>query len=76
MLSSESALGATQSGFEVGTRTIVDVLNRTRDLYDSKRKLSDARYSYISSVLALKQAAGTLNEDDVIAINNGLKAAE
>ncbi|ABM01251.1 outer membrane channel protein TolC [Shewanella amazonensis] len=76
VLSSESALGATQSGFEVGTRTIVDVLNRTRDLYDSKRKLSDARYSYISSVLALKQAAGTLNEDDVIAINNGLKAAE
>ncbi|MCL2918439.1 outer membrane channel protein TolC [Shewanella litorisediminis] len=76
VLSSESALGATQSGFEVGTRTIVDVLNRTRDLYDSKRKLSDARYSYISSVLALKQAAGTLNEDDVIAINNGLKTAE
>lgn len=74
VLSSESALKATQAGFEVGTRTIVDVLNRTRDLYDSKRQLSDARYSYINSIVALKQAAGTLNEDDVIAINNGLKA--
>lgn len=74
VISSESALKATQAGFEVGTRTIVDVLNRTRDLYDSKRKLSDARYSYINSIVALKQAAGTLNEDDVIAINNGLKA--
>ena len=74
VLTSESALKATQAGFEVGTRTIVDVLNRTRDLYDSKRKLSDARYSYINSIVALKQAAGTLNEDDVIAINNGLKA--
>lgn len=72
VISSESALQATQAGFEVGTRTIVDVLNRTRDLYDSKRKLSDARYSYINSIVALKQAAGTLNEDDVIAINNGL----
>lgn len=74
VISSESALKATQAGFEVGTRTIVDVLNRTRDLYDSKRKLSDARYSYIFSIVALKQAAGTLNEDDVIAINNGLIA--
>lgn len=76
VISSESALKATQAGFEVGTRTIVDVLNRTRDLYDSKRKLSDARYSYINSVMALKKAAGTLNEDDVIAINNGLKTPE
>ncbi|RYV00879.1 outer membrane channel protein TolC [Shewanella sp. OPT22] len=72
VLSSESALKATQAGFEVGTRTIVDVLNRTRDLYNSKRQLSDARYSYIQSVLALKQAAGTLTEDDIIGINNGL----
>lgn len=74
VVSSESALSATQAGFEVGTRTIVDVLNRTRDLYNSKRQLSDARYSYIKSILALKQAAGTLNEDDVININNGLIA--
>ncbi len=73
VISSESALKATQAGFEVGTRTIVDVLNRTRDLYDSKRQLSDARYTYVQSVLALKQASGTLNEDDIIAINNGLK---
>lgn len=74
VLSSESALKATQAGFEVGTRTIVDVLNRTRDLYDSKRQLSNARYGYIKSILALKQATGTLNEDDVISINNGLTA--
>ncbi len=72
VVSSESALKATQAGFEVGTRTIVDVLNSTRNLYDSKRQLSNARYGYINSILALKQAAGTLSEDDVIAINNGL----
>lgn len=75
VISSESALKATQAGFEVGTRTIVDVLNSTRNLYSSKRQLSDARYSYIKSILALKQAAGTLTESDVAAINNGLTAA-
>ncbi|MDF0534088.1 outer membrane channel protein TolC [Shewanella yunxiaonensis] len=74
VVSSESALKATQAGFEVGTRTIVDVLNSTYNLYNSKRQLSDARYSYINSILALKQAAGTLTEDDVMAINKGLTA--
>ncbi|WOT04630.1 outer membrane channel protein TolC [Shewanella youngdeokensis] len=76
VVSSESALKATQAGFEVGTRTIVDVLDQTTDLYNSKRLLSDARYDYINSIVALKQAAGTLNEDDVRAINSGLKAAD
>lgn len=72
VVSSESALKATQAGFEVGTRTIVDVLNRTRDLYNSKVQLSDARYGYIKSILALKQAAGNLSEDDITTVNNGL----
>ncbi|GGP37161.1 outer membrane channel protein TolC [Shewanella algicola] len=72
VVSSESALKATQAGFEVGTRTIVDVLDSTSTLYDSKRQLSEARYGYINSILALKQAAGTLSEDDIISINNGL----
>lgn len=72
VISAESALKATQAGFEVGTRTIVDVLNSTYNLYNAKRQLSTARYSYINSILALKQAAGTLTEADVTNINNGL----
>ncbi|TCN89038.1 outer membrane channel protein TolC [Shewanella fodinae] len=72
VISSESALKATQAGFEVGTRTIVDVLNSTRTLYNAKRQLANARYSYINSVMALKQAAGTLNENDIAGINSGL----
>lgn len=74
VVSAESALKATEAGFEVGTRTIVDVLQSTRNLYDAKRNLSGARYGYITSILALKQAAGTLNEQDVSDINTGLKA--
>ncbi|MAG77466.1 MAG: outer membrane channel protein TolC [Colwelliaceae bacterium] len=74
VLSAEKALEATEAGFEVGTRTIVDVLNSTRNLYNAKRNLSSTRYGYINSVLALKRAAGTLNEQDVSDINKGLKA--
>lgn len=76
VLSSEKALEATEAGFEVGTRTIVDVLNSTRNLYDSKRNLSSTRYNYINSVLALKRAGGTLSENDVQDINQGLTLAK
>ena len=73
VISAESALQATEAGFEVGTRTIVDVLQSTRNLYDAKRNLATERYGYINSVLLLKQAAGTLSEQDVADINGGLK---
>ena len=72
--SSESALEATQAGFGVGTRTIIDVLNATKSLYQSKQSLSASRYNYIISMLQLKQAAGTLNAEDVSLVNAGLKA--
>ncbi|WP_448212745.1 outer membrane channel protein TolC [Colwellia sp. MEBiC06753] len=75
VLSAEKALEATEAGFEVGTRTIVDVLNSTRNLYNAKRNLSSTRYSYINAVLALKRAAGTISEQDIADINQGLMPA-
>lgn len=75
-ISAESALKATEAGFEVGTRTIVDVLNSTRNLYNAKRNLSSTRYNYINSVLALKNAAGTITEKDLMSINQGLVSAK
>ena len=75
VVSAESALKATEAGFDVGTRTIVDVLNSTRNLFDARRNLSRARYGYVISVLSLKQAAGSLNEQDVQDINRGLTQA-
>lgn len=74
VVSAESALKATEAGFEVGTRTIVDVLNSTTNLYNAKRNLSSTRYDYIQSILALKRAAGTISEKDLDDINAGLKA--
>lgn len=75
VVSAEHALRATELGHEVGTRTIVDVLNSTRNLFSAKRNLAGARYNYIKSVVALKQATGTLDEAAVQDINRGLTAA-
>ncbi|WP_333606703.1 outer membrane channel protein TolC [Arsukibacterium sp.] len=72
VISAQSALQATEAGFEVGTRTIVDVLFSTRNLFDAQRNLSGARYDYILAMMQLKQAAGSLTENDLLAINNAL----
>jgi outer membrane protein len=74
VLSAQKALEATEAGFEVGTRTIVDVLNSTRNLYNAKRNLSSIRYTYITNILTLKQNAGTITDEDISAINSGLTA--
>jgi outer membrane protein len=76
VVSAESALKATEAGFEVGTRTIVDVLDSTRNLYNAKRNLSSTRYNYVQSVLSLKRAAGTITEQDLMNINQGLSEAK
>jgi outer membrane protein len=75
VISAESALQATEAGFDVGTRTIVDVLNSTRNLFDARRNLADARYNFITAIVSLKRAAGTLTQNDLIDINKVLKDA-
>ena len=72
VISAESALKATEAGFDVGTRTIVDVLNSTRNVFDARRNLSRVRYGYVTSMMNLKLAAGTLTEQDVKDIDMGL----
>lgn len=72
VISAESALTATRAGYEVGTRTIVDLLDATRNLYSAKQQLSAARYNYILKRLQLKQIAGNLQEQDLVEVNSGL----
>ncbi|WP_150137474.1 outer membrane channel protein TolC [Candidatus Enterovibrio escicola] len=72
VVSQNSALEVTKAGFAVGTCTIVDVLVATRRLYDANRNLSNARYDYILNTLKLREAVGTLSEQDLIDINQGL----
>jgi outer membrane protein len=73
LTSSRTALEATEAGYEVGTRTAVDVLNSRRELFRSERDYARSRYTYIQETLRLKAAVGTLTEQDVVAINNWLK---
>jgi outer membrane protein len=76
LISADSALKATEAGFEVGTRTIVDVLDSTRNLFNAKRNLSSTRYDYVQAILALKRAGGTISEQDIENINKGLSPAK
>ena len=71
-ISTRSALEANQAGYEVGTRTIVDVLDAERNVYLAERNYASARYSYIANYLILRQAAGQLSEADVTEINGWL----
>lgn len=70
--SSRTALEATQAGFDVGTRTIVDVLNSQFALYRAITLFYQARYDYLMNYLRLKQAAGTLEIQDLEAIDQFL----
>ena len=72
-VSAKSALEATEAGFEVGTRTLVDVLNSQRDLFLAQRDLAVSRYDYILNTLSLRQAAGSLGLADVEAANKWLQ---
>jgi outer membrane protein len=72
VVSSASALEATETGLEVGTRTMVDVLAEQRNLYRSKRDYARTRYDYILNSLKLKQAAGTLKTEDLLLVNSWL----
>ena len=67
--SADSALQATQAGYEVGTRNIVDVLVAQRTVYQARRNYSNARYDYIMSMMRLKEVAGQLSPDDVFELN-------
>jgi outer membrane protein len=73
VVSTQSALDATEAGFEVGTRTVVDVLDAQRDLFQAQRDYSVARHAYIVSTLALKQAVGSLGVADLEQANRLLR---
>ena len=72
VVSAQSSLDAMEAGYSVGTRTIVDVLDATTTLYNAKQQLANARYTYLINQLNVKSALGTLNEQDLVALNNTL----
>lgn len=69
LLSAQTALDATQTGLEVGTRTIVDVLISEQQLYSAQRDYARARNNFVVNTLLLKQAAGSVQAADLSAVN-------
>lgn len=76
IVSSKSALDATQAGYEVGTRNVVDVLNAQNTLFAARRDYANARYDYITNTLRLKEQAGLLSPEDVYRLDESLEAPE
>ncbi len=70
--SSLIALDATKAGYEIGTRASIDVLDRLTDVYDQKRRLAEARYSYVNNIVNLKFQSGILTNNDLNIVNNWL----
>ncbi|MBB3062060.1 TolC family outer membrane protein [Microbulbifer rhizosphaerae] len=75
VISAKSALEATQAGYEVGTRNIVDVLLAQRTLAQSRTDFANALYDYIQNTLDLKRAAGLLAPDDLQSLERELNPA-
>ena len=73
IVSSQSALEATQSGYEVGTRNLVEVLQAQQAVYQAERDYHEALYNYIIDTFELRQAAGMLTPADVQQINASLR---
>ena len=71
--SGRTALQATEAGFEVGTRTTVDVLNARRQLFQAVTNYARSRYDYVINLIQLQQAAGMLNRSDLDEINSWLE---
>ena len=67
--SAENALAASEVGFEVGTRTMVEVLAQQRNLYRAKRDFYRSRYDYLINSIKLKQASSNLTQNDLEQIN-------
>jgi len=66
-------LDAKEQGYKSGIYTSLAVLDASRDLYILRRDYAQSRYDYVFNSLRLKQAIGTLSDDDLIIVNNWLR---
>jgi outer membrane protein len=73
LVSAESAYQSNVLGQEVGVRTFLDVLQVQQNVYSTRRDLAQAYFNYLTGILRLKAAVGTLDEKDVEDINRQLR---
>lgn len=76
VVSNRSALEATRSGYQVGTRNIVDVLQAEQNLYDALASYAQSRYAYVTDMLGLRRESGTLDTEALRTVNDWLSETE
>ena len=72
--SAQAALEATQTGYEVGTRNIVDVLRAQQDVFRNEYQYNLSRHTYVLDMLRLKESAGILSDSDIQDLNSDIDA--
>jgi outer membrane protein len=72
--SAETSLAATRKGFEIGSRSIIDLLSATTQLTSVRRTYYLALYTQLVARVRLKAAAGVLSVEDIRAMNTLLSA--
>lgn len=72
VVSRVNSLESTEAQFQVGTRTMVDVVNAQQRLFESQTQLAQDQYNLVYSLLNLKYLAGTLNANDIEEVNSWL----
>jgi outer membrane protein len=72
IISGQSSVDSTRAAYNVGTATIVDVLQQLTILYSAQSSLATDQYAYVISTISLKEAAGTLSGADIVLINSWL----
>ncbi len=69
VVSAQAAYDASQVGLEVGTRTVLDVVQNQKTLYAAQLSYVQARYNFLQNRLLLNQALGSLDVAAVQSIN-------
>jgi len=70
--SNQISLQATEAGYEVGTKTAIDVLTARQQLVQAQTNYAQAKYSYLNNIVSLRQAAGNLDRSTIALINGWL----
>ncbi|MBO9718242.1 MAG: TolC family outer membrane protein [Pseudoxanthomonas sp.] len=74
VVSAQSAFDASQVGLEVGTRTVLDVVQNQRTLFQAQVEYARSRYNFLLNRLLLAQAVGELDIDQLRTVNGMLTA--
>lgn len=75
VISEKKSQESTEAQFQVGIRTMVDVVNAQRRLFTAQEELARDQYDLIYAVLNLKYLAGTLSLSDLEKVNASLEMA-